>query len=209
MSCPNGYICLNKINGIFVLAFILIVLYFVNRDFYGKLYSKVDSLEKENNNRILTILEKQKISPLSEQLQIQPQIQPQIQTQPIINQPTRLPGLPINIETRESDGDFRVVGTLYKENVSTEDNQSGNNTSTVILPLYAKRTYRASNRWYYYTSANEHINVRISLEKNGKDCMDDGCEEINDGDIITIKEYNGTFRFKKNFNDKPKYIPFI
>ena len=208
MSCPNGYICLNKVNSIFILAFILIVLYFVNREFYGRLYSKVDNLEKDNNNRILSLLEQQKSQPT---INIPPpQIIQQIpQSQQTQEQPTRPRGLPINIETRGSGGEFKQKGLLYKENVSSTDQEPGNNSSTIILPLYGKPTYRGSNDWYYYTTANEHINVRISLTVNGKDSMDMGIREINDGDSVTIKEYNGTFKFKKNFDDKPRYIPYI
>ena len=41
MSCPNGYICLDKVNGLLILSLCLVILYAINKDSYRLLYSKI------------------------------------------------------------------------------------------------------------------------------------------------------------------------
>ena len=119
-------------------------------------------------------------------------------------------GLPINIETRGPSEDYQQIGMLYKENVNDDSSNPGNNTDSAILPLYGKPTYRGSNKHLYYTASDKMNMVKIPLTYNNKDCSDDqGCEEINDGDQITVPSYNGQFKAKMYKFDKPRYIPYI
>ena len=119
-------------------------------------------------------------------------------------------GVPINIETRESGGDFQQIGILSKKTITNEGEVPGNNTDTVILPLYGKPLYRGARNWLYYTETDKVNSVKIPLVINNRDCTDDrGCDELNDGDSITITSLNGDFDVKLYKFNKPRYIPFI
>ena len=119
-------------------------------------------------------------------------------------------GIPINIETRGSGGDFQQLGVLSKETISNEEDSPGNNTDSVILPLYGKPTYRGSNRYLYYTETDKYNPVKVPISNKDRDCTDDqGCDEIYDGDQVTIPSYNGVFNVKIYKFNKPRYIPYI
>lgn len=119
-------------------------------------------------------------------------------------------GIPINIETRGSGGDFQQLGVLSKDTISNEEDSPGNNTDSVILPLYGKPTYRGSNRYLYYTETDKYNPVKVPISNKDRDCTDDqGCDEIYDGDQVTIPSYNGVFNVKIYKFNKPRYIPYI
>ena len=117
-------------------------------------------------------------------------------------------GMPINIETRGSGGDFQQVGILSKNTIQEDEKTPGNNTDTNILPLYGKPIYRGANKWLYYTETDKFNPVKIPITVNNKDCTDDhGCEELYDGSEVSIPSYNGVFNVKIYKFNKPRYIP--
>ena len=119
-------------------------------------------------------------------------------------------GLPINIETRGSGGDFQQVGMLYKNNISDDSKAPGNNTDNNVLPLYGKPTYQGSKQWSYFTKNDRHNAVKMPMSHKGQKCDNRyGCDEIMNDDLITIPGYNGTFRAVIYDFDAPKYIPFV
>ena len=119
-------------------------------------------------------------------------------------------GLPINIETRGSGGDFQQVGMLYKNNISDDSKAPGNNTDNNVLPLYGKPTYRGSNKFLYYTETDKLNPVKIPVNVNSRDCTDEyGCDELYDGSTVDIPSYNGSFNVKIYKFNKPRYIPYV
>lgn len=119
-------------------------------------------------------------------------------------------GIPINVETRGPSEDYQQVGMLYKEAITDETTNPGNNSDSTILPLFGKPTYRGSNNWLYYTSSDKLSSVKIPLTYENRDCTDDqGCREINDGDTLSVPSYNGNFKVKLYKFDKPRYIPYV
>ena len=120
------------------------------------------------------------------------------------------PGLPINIETRESGGEYQQIGILSKGTINNTEANPGNNTDSVILPLFGKRLYRGSNKWLYYTETDKYRPVKIPITVNGRDCTDDtGCDELSNGSTVSVPSYNGTFNVKIYQLNKPRYIPFV
>ena len=72
--------------------------------------------------------------------------------------------------------------------------------------MYGKPTYLGSRHYNYYTISKE--GVKIPLKLNNNNCTDDrGCEEINDGQEITIPEYNGTFTANIYKNESQDIFP--
>jgi hypothetical protein len=118
-------------------------------------------------------------------------------------------GIPINIPSRGPQQSYQQVGILYKENIVNPDQLPGNNNESNILPLFGRPTYSGSNKWNYYTSSDKFQNVKLPININGRKCTDDlGCNELMNGDIITVPSYNGNFKVEIYDFDRPRYIPF-
>lgn len=79
-----------------------------------------------------------------------------------------------------------------------------------ILPLYGRRTASRSDRFQYYTRTDSYNPVQLPLRLKNRDCQDDvGCEELFDGDSLTVaptgKKGSVTiYRFSG-----PSYIPVV
>ena len=118
--------------------------------------------------------------------------------------------MPINIETRESGGDYQQVGMLHKmNNIDGEFNKPGNNDKTVLLQLFGKPLYKASSNWNYYILDKNKFKIPLNINNNN--CSDShiGCHEINNNDEIDIEQYNGKFKAQILKFNAPKYIPYI
>lgn len=119
-------------------------------------------------------------------------------------------GVPINIPSRGPNLSYQQVGILYKENIENTDKMPGNNNDSNILPLFGRPTFNGSNKWNYYTSSDKFQNFKLPITIDGRKCDNDlGCNELRDGDMISIPSYNGRFRVEIYNYDKPSYIPFI
>ena len=119
-------------------------------------------------------------------------------------------GIPINIPSRGPFQSYQQIGTLYKENIENPNVMPGNNNESNILPLFGRPTYPGSNRWNYYTSSDKFQSVKLPISMDGRKCTDDlGCNELRDGDMVTIPSYNGRFKVEIYDFDKPRYIPYV
>ena len=120
------------------------------------------------------------------------------------------PGVPINIPTRGYSGGVQQVGALYKQDSSDDTIKIGNNSEPVILPLFGMPTYNGSNKWMYYTATDKYNQVKLPITNKNRECnVEYGCDELYEGDIVTIPAYNGNFKVSKYQYDKPRYIPHI
>ena len=113
-----------------------------------------------------------------------------------IQPPTR--GVPINIRTRGSPTEYQQMGIL----TNTSD-------SNDVRPLYGRQTYQGSNQWNYYSSLDSNLSTKIPIFKATNKCTDErGCQEINEGDNVTIGNISATqYTFTKYSNDDYRYIP--
>jgi hypothetical protein len=119
-------------------------------------------------------------------------------------------GIPINIPSRGPFQAYQQVGILSKENIVDPDKIPGNNNESNILPLFGRPTYMGSNRWNYYTTSDKFQAVKLPINIDNRKCTDDlGCDELRDGDMVTIPSYNGRFKVEIYDFDKPRYIPFV
>ena len=196
---------------VILMCVILFVSYLYMKEKYDTLYERINNLNNEKENNILNKLNEMAATAATEHATehaagrdyraLADPLYPPLKRNP--------PGLAINIETRESGGDYQQVGMLSKTtNINGDLASPGSNTDSNVMPLFGKPTYRGSSNWLYYTTSNG--GVKIPLTINSKDCTDDkGCSEINDGDSINIDEFNGAFNAKIYKFDKPRYIPYI
>ena len=239
-TCPQGFICVNNFHIIYITIISLIILYGFRNQYYKDIYDKLQDNKLNIPSEITSIqsLGVQQVQPQQVQpQQVQPQqvqpLQPDILPQEIIinnrdrdlaviNDPLYPPLqrnynvpnvklMPINIETRESGGDYQQIGMLHKkENIDKAIDKPGNNDDSVILGLYGKPTYRGSNRWLYYV-ISEKNSIKIPLKIEDVDCTSDnrGCKELMDGDTINVSQYNGEFQVNIYQFDAPRYIPYV
>ena len=109
-------------------------------------------------------------------------------------------GIAVNIPTRGVGSDYQQVGSL------TESGTDGK-----ILPLFGKPYYPGSRQWFYYTGTDSFSSVKLPVVNKNKSCQGDhGCDEIYDGDSISVTGYNDkSFQVNLYEIDKPKYIPYI
>lgn len=117
-------------------------------------------------------------------------------------------GVRVNIATRGPTPKISQIGILSKMTHSN-DSGPGSDAEAHILPLLGRRTYNRSNKWVYYTATDKYNQVRIPISHNGRDCGGEyGCDEIMNGETITIPELNGTFKAKIYENTSLHYIPY-
>jgi hypothetical protein len=79
-----------------------------------------------------------------------------------------------------------------------------------VLPLYGRRTASRSDRFQYYTRTDSYNPVQLPLKHNRRDCQDDiGCEELFDGENVTVTPTGQTGKATIYRFDGPTYVPGI
>jgi len=108
-------------------------------------------------------------------------------------------GLPINIQTRGPNVDYRQLGILTRTN-----------GEEMILPLMGKPLYSNRSKWQYYTMTDSNNVVKLPISSNGRSCTDEyGCDELTNGDTIYVEGYNDMFKVTIYDNKYFQYIPFL
>ncbi len=207
--CPNQFLCLDTTTLIIIVIIIVVVALYLMNTQNKKNYKKLKKLylqprmnSKLTNNLLLDNSDNVIDTRLKER---QESINLNRITNPLeppeISYPHNRVGIPINIPTRGQTGPFQQVGTLTKKREGQDP---------MILPLYGKPTYPGSNNWLYYTSTDSFNTVKISLLHKNKDCQKEyGCQEIYNGDTVTVPSYDGEFTTNIYELDKPRYIPYV
>ena len=218
--CPVGFFCFDrKTVLLIIICFLLIVFYQIymhskfldvqKNDLKEKKVElmqmntlisskddKISNLTEEKNDYKRNIDEQMYVLNKDHERVVNPLLPPERSS------PYRLNGggVPINIPTRGYSSHYQQVGSL------TETGTDGK-----ILPLYGKPYYPGSRQWFYYTGTDSYSAVKLPVVHKNKTCQgDQGCEEINDGDSITVTGYNEkTFNVNLYEIDKPRYIPFV
>jgi hypothetical protein len=226
MKCPNGVICVDRLNLFFIIVLAIVIFYGVNKQMFFNIYTK-NLNEQSVNTKLLNELKNSNIQLQKEQNEIKENQHKEIlemkksYTEELkkassafqktaIDTRQKANGMPINMPTRGDTEDYKQVGILSKNSISNATSKPGDNADSVILPLYGKQCYRRSQNWFYYTMSNNFNSMKIPITINGYDCTDDrGCKELNDGDTVTIPSYNGVFTCKIYKNEKLRYIPHV
>lgn len=94
----------------------------------------------------------------------------------------------INIATQPYNRSFKQVGVLFSNETAEEESRH-------VLPLFGRRLHTRSDRWYYYTLTNGFREIKLSVHNNSKDCLNEyGCHELQSGDVIQIPQYKTDFK---------------
>ncbi len=79
-----------------------------------------------------------------------------------------------------------------------------------LLPLYGRRVASRSDRFNYYTRTDTYNPIQLPLNYKKKDCQDPvGCQELFDGDTVTMSPTGETATATLYRFDGPLYVPSI
>ena len=225
MSCPPNMLCINYSHSIALLILVFLLLFYLytkyqhtsNQNSYLKnnMNQKIHILSKkiQNNNNNNNVINNTSPNRQPNQNELYNEIRSKINETPqnddIFEEPRKnIDGVRVNIATRGPTPKITQIGILSKMTHSN-DSGPGSDPEAHILPLLGRRTYNRSNKWVYYTATDKYNQVRIPISHNGRDCGGEyGCDEIMDGDSITIPELNGSFKAKVYENTSLHYIPY-
>ena len=111
--------------------------------------------------------------------------------------------IPINIATNIGavDTTYRQLGILTPLNSSSNDS---------ILPLMGRPLFTNRDKWQYYSTSNQHNNVKLPVSRAGRSCTNEyGCDKLYTGDTVYIEGANETYKVTVYDNDTIKYLPFV
>jgi hypothetical protein len=61
-------------------------------------------------------------------------------------------------------------------------------TGTGPIPLFARPTRRAADRWNYFAVSNQTVPQKLPVFRDGRDCGKRlGCPEVSDGDVLDVR----------------------
>lgn len=159
-------------------------------------YAQNNIKKTENNNVHVTNIKRQRL----ENRLLPPERSYQHHGHTHIQIPDK--AIPIGIHTRGIPPNYQQVGVLVNNDSS----------EPLIFPLYGRPIYAGSNKWNYYTSTNHYHSMKVTIQKDSRDCLKQiGCDELYDGDTIKIPVYGDSKDFTVTIYqmDAPKYIPYI
>jgi hypothetical protein len=193
-KCPPGVICIENVSMAFIVICVLLICYLI--------YYTINNKSSEKSEKIIINQTTRENTP-----NFLPSW-PYFNTDPLLN-PYAPPLkderylIPINVSTNVGavDTNYRQVGILTPIYGKSKDN---------ILPLMGRPLFTNRNKWQYYSTSNQHNNVKLPLMYNGRSCTNEyGCDQLNSGDIIYVEGANESYRVTLYDNATIKYLPFI
>jgi hypothetical protein len=111
--------------------------------------------------------------------------------------------VPINVSTNIGavDTSYRQLGILTPLNGSSKDS---------IIPLMGRPLFTNRDKWQYYSTSNQHNNVKLPVSRAGRSCTNEyGCDKLYNGDTVYIEGVNNAYKVTMYDNDTIKYLPFV
>jgi hypothetical protein len=213
--CPPGVWCLDT--GMIVLAMIVVgVLGFIAYQIYCNQRMHQRRADSEAAKPTIVVVS-QPAAPVQQQQQIpaiavDPRFSPPPPEQ-LYNTGPDLRGfrgagvgsVAINQPTRGIPEDYQQLGVLTAPG-GTET--SGSPTRT-ILPLFGRKLITNRDRWNYYTRTDGLNPVQVPLEFKRRKCDEDtGCDEIMEGDTVSVPVLGQSYVANVYRYSTPRYLPF-
>ena len=205
-KCPPGVICVENYSLFFIISCIIIVFYLM----YNINNKNIVVNNKPSEKIIIKDTQRENYGwGLSWPYTNDPLLNPY--SPPLRDERYFIPGfngippasVPINISTNVGavDTTYRQVGILTPVNGKSKDN---------ILPLMGKPLFTNRDKWNYYTTSNQHNNVKLPISRNGKSCTNEyGCDRLYNGDTVYIEGINEAYKITIYDNDTIKYLPYL
>ena len=205
-KCPPGVICVENYSMFFFILCIIIVGYLIYINMKGQQHINISNNSSEKI--VVKDTPQQGWLPSWPYNNLDPLLNPY--APPLRDEryfiPTRgipLGAVPINISTNVGavDTAYRQVGILTPLNGKSKDN---------ILPLMGRPLFTNRDKWQYYSTSNQHNNVKLPVSRSGRSCTNEyGCDKLYNGDSVYIEGANEAYKVTIYDNDTIKYLPFI
>ena len=192
-TCPTGFFCLD--NNILIIVIIAIVYFIVSISNKKQDFIKHEAPIPPANKTDIVINNPIVDQPIEYQRLSNPLLPP-VRSYPYVN------SIPINVATRGYVSNYSQIGALISNDIKH------GNTASRIMPLYGKQVYPSSSKWMYYTVMDKYNMVKLPVTYKNRQCTDDlGCDELYEGDKVTVIGNSGDFTVTIYNMDYPKYIP--
>ena len=215
-KCPPGVICFENFTFTFVILALVVFIYFIYvrqnnttnhiNDNYIEKDNRMDyrypvgSSNNQNLGSFFGIFPRPSYSFTNVQNDVlmNPYTPPLKDERVIMSHDVR-GGIPININTRAVDTNYRQVGLLKRMN-----------GPEMLLPLMGRPLYVGRDKWQYYTMNDSNNQLKLPVSFKSKSCTSEyGCDEISNGDTVYVEGINATFQATLYDNATMRYIPFV
>ena len=202
-KCPPGVVCVENYSMFFIIICIVIIIYLIyfNMNGQGVVVNNnstekivIKDSQRENSGWFGGLMPSWPYNNLSSDPLLNPYAPPLRDERYSI---------PINVSTNIGavDTAYRQVGILTPLNGKSKDN---------ILPLMGRPLFTNRNKWNYYSTSNQHNNVKLPISRGGRSCSSEyGCDKLYNGDTVYIEGINESYKITVYDNDTMKYLPFV
>jgi|TARA_B110000285_G_scaffold83226_1_gene95708 hypothetical protein len=199
-KCPPGVICFENFTFTFVLIAVSILLYIIyTRQTSINIQLKDTQIEApiENRNGLFP-KPSYAFSNVEDDVLLNPYTPPLKDERVVQSQDIR-GGIPININTRAVDTNYRQVGILKRLN-----------GSEMVLALMGRPLYVGRDKWQYYTMSDNNNSIKLPVSFKSRSCTNEyGCDEISNGDTVYVDGIDATFQATLYDNATMRYLPFL
>jgi hypothetical protein len=217
-KCPPGVICVENYSMFFFIICIVIIVYLIYSNFKGQ---NITVNNSPSEKIVIKDTQRENVGGFGNwfggfipswpytNLPSDPLLNPY--APPLRDERYFIPGfngvppgtVPINISTNIGavDTAYRQLGILTPSNGSSKDS---------IVPLMGRPLFTNRDKWQYYSTSNQHNNVKLPVSRAGRSCTNEyGCDKLYNGDTVYIEGTNETYRVTVYDNDTIKYLPFV
>jgi hypothetical protein len=219
-KCPPGVICFENFTFVYVIIALLVIIYFMyTKQMYDNSgINKTDNYNVprvnmneythsyQNTNPFFGVFPKpgpsHSFTNAQNDVLLNPYTPPLKDERIIMTNDMRgdvRGGIPINVNTRAVDTNYRQVGLLKRMN-----------GPEMLLPLMGRPRYVSRDKWQYYTMSDNNNQVKLPVSFKSKSCTSEyGCDEISNGDTVYVDGLNATFQVTMYDNATMQYLPFV
>jgi len=219
-KCPPGVICVENYSMFFLITCIVIIVYLIYSNMKGQ---NITVNNSPSEKIVIKDTQREKVGGFGNwfggfipswpytNLPSDPLLNPY--APPLRDERYFIPGysmrglppgaVPINISTNVGavDTAYRQLGILTPSNGSSKDS---------IVPLMGRPLFTNRDKWQYYSTSNQHNNVKLPVSRAGRSCTNEyGCDKLYNNDTVYIEGANETYRVTMYDNDTIKYLPFL
>ena len=210
-KCPPGVICFENFTLTFIIISLIIVIYYVYANNRVDSEIKREMVPRHRHGNDINITNDSlfsmsglfprpsySFSNVQNDVLMNPYTPPLKDERVIMSNDIR-GGIPININTRAVDTNYRQVGLLKR--------MSG---PEMLLPLMGRPRYVGRDKWQYYTMSDQNNQIKLPVSFKSRSCTNEyGCDEISNGDSVYVDGLNATFQVTMYDNATMQYLPFV
>jgi hypothetical protein len=201
-KCPPGVICFENFTFTFIIISLIVIIYFVysNRSSYKIEMKQSTDTNSNPGGSIFGLFPRPSysFSNVESDVLMNPYAPP-LKDERVVQVNDVRGGVPININTRAVDTNYRQVGILKRMN-----------GPEMILPLMGRPLYVGRDKWQYYTMSDSNNQIKLPVSFKSRSCTNEyGCDEISNGDTIYVDGIDATFQTTIYDNATMRYLPFI